>query len=99
MDSLRFVGDDAVHTNYHLKIVLSSDHITREFEYLLSDFPFLADNSVLLISDTMVAENGFFWVGDFNSDMKMDIYLCLPYILRIMYLLPILTENYLASKI
>lgn len=75
MDSLSFVGDDAVHTNYHLKIVLSHDHIARNFEYLLSDFPFLADNSTLSISDTMVAENGFFWVGDFNSDMKMDIYL------------------------
>lgn len=75
LDSLSFVGDDAVHTNYHLKIVLSHDHIARNFEYLLSDFPFLADNSTLSISDTMVAENGFFWVGDFNSDGKMDIYL------------------------
>ncbi|MEO8404600.1 MAG: VCBS repeat-containing protein [Chitinophagaceae bacterium] len=67
-DSLYFVGNGGAHLYFHLRLILSSEGIVRDFDYLVSDFPML---------DSM---NHFkkvygFMVHDFNNDGKMEIYL------------------------
>ena len=74
-DSLYFDGDDAVHIRFRLTIVLSSDNVKRQFNYIVSDFPFLSSIDKINKIDTNVIGNPYFLVGDFNNDGRQDIYL------------------------
>jgi hypothetical protein len=53
-DELYFVGTGGAHLYYFLKVVLSSDKKSREFNFIQSDFPFLTATDTLNIKKTVL---------------------------------------------
>ena len=55
-DELYFVGTGGAHLYYFLKVVLSTDKKSREFNFIQSDFPYLTATDTIDIEKTV---NGF----------------------------------------
>ena len=53
-DEVYFVGTGGAHSYYFLKVVLSTDHKLREFDFIESDFPFLTATDTLNFDKTPV---------------------------------------------
>lgn len=53
-DELYFVGTGGAHLYYFLKVVLSKDKISREFNFIKSDVPFLTATDTLDIKKTTI---------------------------------------------
>jgi hypothetical protein len=51
-DELYFVGTGGAHLYYYLKVILSTDKKTREFNFVQSDFPILIGTDTLKIEKT-----------------------------------------------
>ena len=73
-DSLSFVGNGGAHLYFHLRLKISSELKTRNFEYLVSDFPVLdsIDHFRKVYGKTSIFP--VFVAHDFNNDGRMDIY-------------------------
>ena len=68
-DEVYFVGTGGVHLYYFLKVVLSTDHKPREFEFIESDFPLLTATDTLNFDKTPVG----FVVTDFYKNSTTTI--------------------------
>jgi hypothetical protein len=68
-DELYFVGTGGAHLYYYLKVVLSSDKKTREFNFVQSDFPFLTATDTLDIGKTQIG----FIVADLGQNLTPTI--------------------------
>ena len=68
-DELYFVGTGGAHLYYYLKVVLSSDKKTREFNFVQSDFPFLTATDTLDIEKTQIG----FIVADLGQNLTPTI--------------------------
>jgi hypothetical protein len=55
-DELYFVGTGGAHLYYFLKVILSTDKKSREFNFIQTDFPFLTATDTVNIEKTV---NGF----------------------------------------
>lgn len=53
-DELYFVGTGGAHLYYYLKVILSTDKLSREFDFIQSDFPFLTATDTLKMNETAV---------------------------------------------
>lgn len=53
-DELYFVGTGGAHLYYFLKVVLSSDKKSREFNFIQSDFPFLTAIDTVDLAKTVI---------------------------------------------
>jgi rRNA processing protein Gar1 len=53
-DELYFVGTGGAHLYYFLKVILSTDKISREFNFIQSDFPFLTANDIVDIEKKVI---------------------------------------------
>lgn len=75
-DSLFFIGNNAAHVYYHLRIVLSSDNKVNDFPFLEFDFPCLGTIDELK-NASFYPPPRFpqFVVHDFDSDGIHEIYL------------------------
>lgn len=75
-DKVYFVGNGAAHLYFNLKIVLSSDGLVRNFNYLLLDFPLIEDLEKLK-KESFYPLPIFpqFVVYDFDSDGSDEIFL------------------------
>lgn len=72
-DSLLFIGNNGVHRYYYLRIVLSSDHIVRDYPTIQLDMPYPNEKADLgANASTSVS---LFSVSDFDKDGILDIYL------------------------
>lgn len=73
-DSLSFVGNGGAHLYFHLRLRISSELKTRNFEFLVLDFPVLdsIDHFRKVYGKTSIFP--VFVVHDFNNDGRMDIY-------------------------
>ena len=73
MDSLYFIGNGGAHSYFYLKLILSSDNLSRDFPNVQLDMPYLSKVKNL---NTHNKNPGVqFVVGDLNNDGKLDIYL------------------------
>ena len=75
-DSLFFIGNGGAHLSYHLRIILSSDNLLRDFPFLILDMPYLGSINDL----KKTKEGGYptlpqFVVHDFDSDGIDEVYL------------------------
>lgn len=68
-DELYFVGTGGAHLYYFLKVILSSDKKTREFNFVQSDFPILNGTNTLNIEKTVLG----FVVADLGKDLTSTI--------------------------
>lgn len=68
-DEVYFVGTGGAHLYYFLKVVLSTDKISREFNFIQSDFPFLTASDTLNIEKTILG----FVVTDLGKDLTPTI--------------------------
>lgn len=68
-DELYFVGMGGAHLYYYLKVILSSDKKTREFNFVQLDFPFLIGTDTLKIEKTV---SGFV-VANVGKDLTPTI--------------------------
>lgn len=70
-DDLFFIGNGGAHVYFHLRMKLTSENTIRDYEYILSDFPFLET------FDDLRGRSGQFQgllvVHDFNGDGVMDL--------------------------
>lgn len=74
-DSLYFVGTHGAHLYYYVSIVLSSNHQTKNFEFLELDAPYLGDLDLSMRSIFDPNEiSPQFIVNDYTNDGLMDIY-------------------------
>ena len=74
-DSLSFIGNGGTHLYFHLRLSLSTEKTTRDFHWLVSDFPMLDSISHFKKTYGQYQTYPIFFVHDFNDDGKMDIYL------------------------
>ncbi len=68
-DEVYFAGTGGAHLYYFLKVVLSTDHKLREFDFIQSDFPLLTATDTLNFDKTPVG----FVVTDFDKNSKPTI--------------------------
>lgn len=68
-DELYFVGTGGAHLYYFLKVVLSTDKKSREFNFIQSDFPFLTATDTLNIEKNILG----FVVTDLGKDLTPTI--------------------------
>ncbi len=68
-DELYFVGTGGAHLYYFLKVVLSKDKKSREFNFIQSDFPFLTSTDTINIEKTILG----FSVTDLGKDLTPTI--------------------------
>jgi hypothetical protein len=68
-DELYFVGTGGAHLYYYLKVILSSDKISREFNFIQSDFPFLTATDTLSMNKTIAG----FVVTNLGKDLIPNI--------------------------
>ena len=68
-DQLFFVGTGGAHLYYFLKVILSSEKLSREFDFIESDFPFLTSTDTLNIDKTSVG----FVVATFGNNQTSSI--------------------------
>jgi len=68
-DEVYFVGTGGAHLYYFLRVVLSTDHKPREFDFIRSDFPLLTMTDTLNFDKTLVG----FVVTDFNKNSTPTI--------------------------
>ena len=68
-DELYFVGTGGAHLYYFLKVVLSSDKKSREFNFIQSDFPRLTATDTLNIEKTVLG----FVVADLGKELTPTI--------------------------
>jgi rRNA processing protein Gar1 len=54
LHSKNFVGTSGAHLYYFLKVILSTDKISREFNFIQSDFPFLTANDIVDIEKKVI---------------------------------------------
>lgn len=64
-DELYFVGAGGAHLYYYLKVILSTDKISREFDFIQSDFPFLTAIDTLNMNKTPLG----FVVADLEKNL------------------------------
>ncbi len=72
-DELFFVGTGGAHLYYYLKVILSTDKISREFNFIQSDFPFLTATDTLNMSYKPLG----FVVADFGKNFIPTIIMLL----------------------
>jgi hypothetical protein len=68
-DELYFIGTGGAHLYYYLKVILSTDKLPREFDFIQSDFPFLTATDTLNMNKTPLG----FVVADLETDMKPTV--------------------------
>ncbi|UPQ79339.1 hypothetical protein M0M57_00525 [Flavobacterium azooxidireducens] len=68
-DELYFVGTSGAHLYYYLKVILSSDKKTREFNFVQLDFPILTATDTLDIEKTPIG----FIVADLGQNLTTTI--------------------------
>ncbi len=68
-DELYFIGTGGTHLYYYLKVILSTDKLPREFDFIQSDFPFLTATDTLNMNKTPLG----FVVADLETDMKPTV--------------------------
>lgn len=68
-DEVYFVGTGGAHLYYFLKVVLSTDHKPREFDFIQSDFPLLTATDTLNFGKKPLG----FVVTDFNINSTPTI--------------------------
>lgn len=68
-DEVYFVGTGGAHLYYFLKIVLSTDHNSREFEFIQSDFPLLTATDTINFDKLSIG----FVVTNFNTNLTPSI--------------------------
>jgi len=74
-DGLFFIGNGGAHLYYHLEVVLSSDHRSRDFvAFIEIDFPVVSNVSQLKTKDKQSIFPQFV-VSDFDSDGRDEIYI------------------------
>jgi hypothetical protein len=73
-DQIYFVGTGGAHLYYFLRVILSSDNITRDFSFIESDFPVLPADEELKNADFKPNDKTLFAVFDDGSDNTKDIY-------------------------
>jgi hypothetical protein len=75
-DSVFFIGNGGVHLYYYLRIVLTSDNIVRDYNFMTIDFPKLETLEKLTNRKDKHSTVPQFVVSDFNNDGRSDIYVC-----------------------
>jgi hypothetical protein len=69
-DELYFIGTGGAHLYYYLKVVLSTDHKPRQFDFIQTDFPLLVATDTLDFkkrsSGFLVAESGESFIPTIN---------------------------------
>jgi uncharacterized protein YxeA len=76
MDEVYFVGTGGAHLYYFLRIILSSDHIKRDYFFLESDLPMLpADGTLKEPAFNLITSFTQFYVFDYDKDNVNDIFL------------------------
>jgi hypothetical protein len=68
-DEVYFIGTGGAHLFYFLKVVLSTDHKPRKFDFVQSDFPLLTATDTLNFDKTSVG----FVVTDLGKDLTPTI--------------------------
>lgn len=68
-DEVYFIGTGGAHLYYFLKVVLSTDHKPRVFDFIQSDFPLLTATDTLHFEKTPVG----FVVTDFGKNLTPTI--------------------------
>jgi hypothetical protein len=68
-DELYFIGTGGAHLYYYLKVILSTDKLPREFDFIQSDFPFLTATDTLNMNKAPLG----FVVADLETDMKPTV--------------------------
>ena len=72
-DSLFFIGNGGAHVYFYLRVVLSTDNITRNFPFIQLDFPYVDSKESLDKYGKNVIPQ--FVVHDFDKDGIPDLYL------------------------
>lgn len=72
-DSLYFIGNGGAHSYFYLKIILSSDNLSRDFPTVQLDMPYI--HTIESIKMWNKNPGIQFAVGDLNKDGRTDIYL------------------------
>ncbi len=70
-DDLFFIGNGGAHLYFHPRIKLTSENTIRDYEYILSDFPFLETFDDL--RGVQVNFKACLLFMDFNGDGVMDL--------------------------
>ena len=79
-DHLFFIGTGGAHLYYYLRIILSSDHVIRNYTSIAVDMPMLPTNDSFKIADYNPIRNGSaFAVADFDGDKVNDIFIKLDH--------------------
>lgn len=74
-DQVYFVGMGGVHLYYYLRIVLSTDHVTRNYRFIQSDLPILPDAEALKNNEFSPLKNqAFFAVFDKDQDNQNELF-------------------------
>ena len=68
-DEVYFIGTGGAHLYYFLRVVLSTDHKGREFDFIQTDFPLLTATDTLNFKKTPLG----FVVTDFGKNLKPTI--------------------------
>jgi hypothetical protein len=68
-DELYFVGTGGAHLYYYLKVILSSDKKSKEFNFIQSDFPFLTATDTVDFEKTVIG----FVVADIGKNKTPTI--------------------------
>lgn len=76
-DGLFFIGGDGAHLYFHLRIILSSDDVVRDYKFLTLDIPYLGKASELenSLPSSPPPPIPQFVVSDFDSDRVDEVYL------------------------
>ena len=72
-DSLFFIGNGGVHAYFYLRIILSSDHVARDFTSIQLDMPYFHDKKLLEQYGKNPAIQ--FVVNDFDKNGIPDLFL------------------------
>jgi len=76
LDEVYFIGTSGAHLYYYLRVVLSSDNIARDYEFIQSDLPILPSNTELNNPDFNPKNNNtLFAVHDYDKDGTNDIFI------------------------
>jgi hypothetical protein len=75
-DSIFFIGNGGAHLFYHLRVILSSEKIIRDYKFISIDLPLLKTFDFFKANWTRDSLIPQFVVADFNHDGIADIYIC-----------------------
>lgn len=75
-DGICFMGNGGAHLYFHLRLILSSENRTQDFNWLTFDLPMPGQISDLKNSNGKLPVMPQFIVADFDTDGRQDLYLC-----------------------